>query len=248
MNYLVLNQQLNEMERTIKSDLSKMVGKTIRHNNGKEYDIKSVADNYIETTNGSTFMMDSLVNFKINDEFNELLNKYVNIKENSDEAIKHLKYPRGSRCWGNENRSLFWDKVIEKLPYSSVTGANKRESDPHYLHLNLSDEFYNSTGYNKSNLQIGFNIGYLELAVYVIVKGDDARKKFISGVRKAFKVNGKQIHKVKEGSQSEDGIECGIRITDGYSLYTDEFDSSAEYLLELLNDTLYAIEKVGYIY
>ncbi len=248
MNYLVLGQRLNEMERTLKRELARMVGKTIRHNNGKEYEISSVSDNYIETTNGKTFILTSLTNFNVNAEFNSLLAEYIEAKNNGEETIKRLKQPVGTCSFSAVDRSMFWDKILERLPYKDVLGGNKRDGDPQYLHLNLSDEFYDRTGYTRSNLSIGFNLGCLELAVYVIVRGTEAKRKMMSGIKRAIKVNGHQAHKVKEGRQSEDGNECGIRITDEYALYSGEFNASIDYLLELLDDTLHAIEKVGNIY
>ncbi len=246
-NFICANQELELGKKNLISAIMTLKGQTLSHRNGSLHTISNVFENgNIETTAGKVFSILGLKSFNLSDDFiNQYDNYYDNEKriDNIEKSINNYHYNLvGASTYYREK---FYDELIGNLPYKNIISANKRASDPQYLKLNISDEFYLENNLNKNSFELGINTSYSLLSTFVIVDGIENREEFMKRARKIIKASGSN-YIVKEASVGDkDSKSIGVRIHNNAKLYVDNFETSIEYLKELIKDTLYIIKNVG---
>lgn len=245
--FICSNQELELEKKNLLSTIMTLKGQTLTHRNGFKHTILNVFENgNIETTTGKIFSILGLKSFNLSDEFIKQYNTYFDKEKRIDDIEKsinnyHYKLVGAS----NYYREKFYDELIGNLPYENIISANKRASDPQYLKLNISDEFYLENNLNKNSFELGINTSYSLLSTFVIVDGIENREEFMKRARKIIKSSGSN-YIVKEASVGDkDSRSIGVRIHNNAKLYVDNFETSIEYLKELIKDTLYIIKNVG---
>ena len=246
-NFICANQELELGKKYLIANIKALKGKTITHRNGFKHTISDVLDNgNIETTEGKVFSILGLKSFNL---ANDLINQYDNYYA-TEKRINNIEksintYHNGLAVTCDSLKEEFYDELISNLPYEGVIGANKRPSDPQYLKLNISDEFYLDNNLNKNSFELGINTSYSLLSTFVIVDGIENRELFIKRAKRIIKAVGSN-YIVKEASVGDkDSRKIGIRIHNNVKLYTDTYEVSIEYIKELIRDTLYIIKNVG---
>lgn len=244
INLLCAAKDLESQKENLVGLLKETVGKTIKYANGNTYTIKNVDSNYIETVEGKVFGIDNLDISGFDENIANSYNQYIALNNKYSNFLKNMKYSKGTLVGSDTKyREEFFNEFLKQLPFDNIVDGNKRSSDPHYLHLNLKDEFYSDNDFKKGSFFVGINIAFSLLSTYVYVEGAENRAPFIDKIRQIFKDNGIS-HVVEEASiGDEDSKMLGIRIHDNFELYLENYSDSIAYLLELLRDTLYVIKE-----
>ena len=246
-NFICANYELELGKKNLIAAIMTLKGQTLTHRNGSLHTISNVLDNgNIETTAGKMFSILGLKSFNLSD---DLINQYDNYYDNK-KRINSIEKSFSNNHDGlvgasDRLREEFYDKLISNLPYENVIGANKRPSDPQYLKLNISDDFYLENNIDKNSFELGINTSYSLLSTFVIVDGIENREEFMKRAKKLIKEAGSN-YIVKEASVGDkDSRSIGIRIHNNIKLYIDNYEASIEYLKELIKDTLFIIKNSG---
>lgn len=252
INLICKKEELNQMKGNLGLMLKSLIGKTIINKNGNSYSVKDVNGNGdIITTIGKVFPFASIDVFKLDD---ELLKCYIDYKKelNYFENMHiNLKYPDDVAVKSNSaGREEFFDMLLSKLNLKEFDGGIKRTGDPHYLHLNLVDDYFKNRNIKKSDLELGVNVSNSNLAVYLIFNDIDKRNNFIDASNENLKkLNVKHI--IEEASRNsiknnDNRHTFGVRVYDcDYELHYGNFEDEAIYVIELLKDTMYLLDNAG---
>lgn len=239
--FIVLEHEFELKKEELINALKGLIGKEIKHQNGRVKTIESIDGDYINLFGEgkpSITNLDSLCKYyEFKDEtITKLISEYIILLAYKTNVVKYLTTTKNNNL---TLRKKLWDYVNSNIPFKEIVDVKigRINSDPQYLELGLKDVVI-SGKWGKVN--IGFNLAYNRLSVFIMFYGEDCnekRNKFID-FSKGVKENKHLVIPATDDSKNV----AGVHINDGY--YLDDntlFSEAFKYLYELLRDVIYLL-------